>query len=443
MRVPPSQILPLLLGGALAAAGWLQGGKWRQEATGPSAAEQVEITALQQQVDQLTQENQALRSMAQGGGEFSVPPELVARVEKHLGLSFLSTPVVHRIAAEELMDRVKASIEARCGDGGMEDRQKAYQLIGFLGENDRFLGQWAALRVVGARAWFDEVSGDGWVTDRFQLENIPDQAALLRVLSRILLEQHFPWRGAYRDDPVRSRDALHAGVAAGVEAKFFQDNARAIGFMTTKEDSEAGQLLLSLPPFVQGLSSFQGIEGKTLADQLIKEGREALHQRLRNPPQCSSEVMFLFDRAVPQRRVSLPATPGEVVLEESAGALGVRLWLEGLGDPLFARNMAEAWVDDVWRLFATDDRTKHLIWQVDLAQEKIATQAAPAFAAMASAALGLEKDLTLGQTTQVPDGTWVRVDRIGATGLRLLRAESRAVLEAVLGKNVPSSSKQR
>jgi hypothetical protein len=114
-----------------------------------------------------------------------------------------------------------------------------------------------------------------------------------------------------------------------------------------------------------------------------------------------------------------------------------------LGDPLFARNMAEAWVDDVWRLFATDDRTEHLIWQVDLAQEKIATQAAPAFAAMASAALGLEKDLTLGQTTQVPDGTWVCVDRIGATSLRLLRAESRAVLEAVLGKKAHSSSKQR
>jgi hypothetical protein len=441
MRLSSSQILPILLGLGLAAAGWLQGWKWRQEATGPLEGDRVEMVALQQQIDQLTQENQALRSMAQGGGEFAVPAELVARVEKHLGLSFLSTPVVHRIAGEELLDRVKASIEARCGDGGLEDRQTAYQLIGFLGENDRLIGQLAALRTVGARAWFDEVSGEGWVTDRFQDAHIPDQAALLRVLTRILLDQHFPWRGGYLDDAIRSRDALHAGVAAGVESKFFQDNARAIGFMTAKEDHEAGQLLLSLPPFVQGLSSFQGIEGKTLADQLRKEGRDVLLERLRRPPQRSSEVMFLFERPVPDRRVSLPKTPGESVLEESAGALGLRLWLEGLGDPVMARAMAEAWVDDRWLMFATDDRTQHLIWQVDFAKESIATKALPAFAAMAAAVVGLEQDVTVAKETQGADGTWVKVARVGPTTLQFIRAQSRDVLTAIGSGKLPTKPK--
>jgi hypothetical protein len=437
MKLTPSQILPLLLGFALAAAGWLQAWKWRHGASDSAEGGDVEIVALQQQIDQLTQENQALRSLAQGGGEFAVPPELVARVEKQLGLRFVSTPVVHRIAKEELMDRVKASIESRCGEGGMEDRQIAYQLIGFLGEDDRLVGQMSALRVVGAKAWFDEVSGEGWVTDQFQMEHIPDQAALLRVLSRMLLEQHFPWRLAYRDDAIRSRDALHAGVAAGVEAKFFQDNARAIGFMMSKEDNEAGQLLLSLPPFLQGLSSFHSIEGKTFADQLLLKGRDALLAQLRRPPQKSSDVMFLYERSLPKRRVSLPLTPGEIVLEEKAGALGLRLWSEGLGDPAFARDMAEAWVDDQWRLFATDDRTHHLIWSIDLIDQAAQKKATPAFAAMAAAAVGMSQDLVLGKEVQAPDGSWVRVDRMGETGLRFVRVRSREAMEKIIKQAKP------
>jgi hypothetical protein len=335
------------------------------------------------------------------------------------------------------MDRVKASIESRCGEGGMEDRQIAYQLIGFLGEDDRLVGQMSALRVVGAKAWFDEMSGEGWVTDQYQMEHIPDQAALLRVLSRMLLEQHFPWRLAYRDDAIRSRDALHAGVSAGVEAKFFQDNARAIGFMMSKEDNEAGQLLLSLPPFLQGLSSFHSIEGKTFADQLLLKGRDALLAQLRRPPQKSSDVMFLYERSLPKRRVSLPLTPGEIVLEEKAGALGLRLWFEGLGDPAFARDMAEAWVDDQWRLFATDDRTHHLIWSIDLIDQAAQKKATPAFAAMAAAAVGMSQDLVLGKEVQAPDGSWVRVDRMGETGLRFVRVRSREAMEKIIKQAKP------
>jgi hypothetical protein len=121
-RITSDQWLPLLLGVAIAAAGWMQGWQWRQESLSADAVDPVEVVLLQQQVDQLSRENEALRSLAQGGGEFAVPPELVARVEKQLGLSFVSTPVIHRLAGEELRDRVKASLEARYGEGGLEDR---------------------------------------------------------------------------------------------------------------------------------------------------------------------------------------------------------------------------------------------------------------------------------------------------------------------------------
>lgn len=431
-RVSSSQLLPILLGTAIAAAGWMQGLQWRQDAGAAGAVDSVEVVALQQQVDQLAKENEALRSLAQGGGEFSVPPELVARVEKQLGLSFVSTPVIHRLAGEELRDRVKASLEARYGEGGLEDRQIAYQLIGWIGVEDNLAGQLAALRAVGARAWFDEVSGEGWVTDRFQLANVPDQASLLRVLARILLEQHYPLaKGRIWDDALRARDALHSGVAAGVEAKFFQDNARAIGFMSLTQDTEASQLLLSLPPFIQGWSSFLGIEGKTYADQLVLKGREALVKKLQDPPQKTADVMFLFERDVPDRRVALPETPGEVVLEDHGGALGLRLWLDALGDVQASRDLAEAWLHDQWRLFATDDRSHHVVWCIELRDQAAADQASAAFCALGAAIADKPDDLTVGQAANAPDGTWLRIDRVSPTGLRLTRTSSEKIMQAI------------
>lgn len=425
-----SQLLPLLIGAALAAAGWMQGLSWKNQATAVDQDDSVEVVALQQQVDQLVRENQTLRSLAQGGGDFSVPPELVARVESQLGMSFISTPIVHRLAGEELRDRVKASLEARYGEGALDDRQIAYQLIGWLGPEDHLVGQLAALRSVGARAWFDEVSGEGWVTDRFHISNVPDQAALLRILARILLEQHFPMqKGDLRDEAVRARDALHAGVAAGVEAKFFQDNARAIGFMSMKEDSEASQLLLSLPPFIQGISSFLGIEGKTFADQLLLKSREALISALRQPPHRTSDVMFLFERETIERRASLPKTPGEMVAEDSGGALGLRLWLEPLGDVQAARDLAEAWVHDCWRLFATDDRTHHVVWSIEMRDEAATDQALEAFCALGSAIADVPDDLVPGKSTQTSQGSWLKIEKTGKTSLRWTHVQSEQVMK--------------
>lgn len=420
MQLPPQQLLPILLGAALAAAGWMQGAQWKSLAREEDPNDSVEVVALQQQIDQLTKENEALRSLSQGGGEFAVPPELVTRIEKQLGLSFRSTPIVHQIANEELRDRVAASIEARFGPGGIDDREKAYKLVGWLGPEDRLLGQLSALRAVGARAWFDEVSGEGWVTDRFQLENVPDQASLLRVLTRILLEQHYPMaKGEITDETMRARDALHTGVAAGIEAKYYQDNARSIGFMSLKQDNEASQLLLSMPPFLQGLMSFLSLEGKTFADQAILQGQDQLHKALHQPPTKTAELMYLFERNLPDKKVTLPTTPGEIVLEDSGGALGLRLWLDPLGDVQASRDIAEQLVDDQWRLYATDDRTHHLIWIVEFADEATTTKALTGFCGMGSYFTGSDTDLTPGKPAQTPEGRWLTIDRPSPTSLRL------------------------
>ena len=187
----PKSLLPWILGGAIGAGGLLQGLHWKSSSRGKDAADlETQLQIALEENELLKRENESLRSLAQGGGELAVPPEMIAHVEKEIGLHFLSNPVVHRIAGEELRDRVTAAIESRMGPSGIDDRQEAYLRIGWLRPQDNLLHQLASVRAVGARGWFDDSSGEAWVTDRFVIEEIPDQAVLLRLLTRILLHQN-------------------------------------------------------------------------------------------------------------------------------------------------------------------------------------------------------------------------------------------------------------
>jgi hypothetical protein len=431
MALRHATTLAVLIGSAVGAAGWLHG-TYRIRSATAERADSVDTVLLQQKIDSLTAENEKLRSLSQGGGEFAIPADAVTSVETQTGLSFLSTPIIHMIAAEELRDRILASLEKRLGPGGLEDRNTAYQLIGWLGMNDRFGSQCAAMRAVGARTWFDETSTEGWVTHRFQNDNIPDQSSLLRLLTRILLQQHFPLpQGEIEDERIRVREAIHSGVSATVEAKFFQDNARSLGFMPLKEDSEAQQLLFSLPPFLQGLASFSAMEGKTYADSLAVRGRSELMKALHTPPPSTAEMLFPYERPLRVTQATLPSTPGEVVLEDAGGALGMKLWLDPLGDIVRSRAMAETLCHDRWRLFATDDFHHHIVWVSEWLDVTAAQDAAKAFCSMAAAHAGSDGDLVLGVAIKTPEGRMVRIDQPTPTSLRFINVADQQTLDAI------------
>lgn len=337
----------------------------------------------------LKRENDSLRSLAQGGGEVSVPRELIERAEKEFGLRFLSNPVVHRIASEELRDRIAAALESRFGPSGIDDRQEAYRQIGWLGNDDELLPQLTAIRAVGARGWFDEATGEAWVTDRFDVKNIPDQAALVRLLARVLLHQNFPPPPAYPgDDAARAREALHQGAASGSEARYYAANARAIGFMPMKENTEAEQLLNSLSGFIQGLTTFPVIEGKGLADTLHVQGNEKFQAALRNPPQTTRAILLPAEPAAAPDLLEMPTLPEEPYLSESAGQLGLRLWLEPLGDVGEASEIASCWKNDRYVLLPDGEASSAVVWDIELdskdAMDRLQAAAQQRCAAMAS-----------------------------------------------------------
>jgi len=417
------------MGAAIGVGGILQGLHWRSLGEGP-AGQEDRLKILLEENAMLKRENESLRSLAQGGGEVSVPAEGIARVEKEFGLRFISNPVVHRIASEELRDRVAAAIESRFGPSGIDDRKEAYQWIGWLGAGDDLLSQLTVVRTTGARGWFDDVTGEAWITDRFEDAAIPDQAAMLRLISRILLHQHFPPPAAYPgDDAARAREALHQGAAAGVEARFLAVNALKGGFMSMKSNVGVEQLFASLPPFIQGLTTFPVVEGKGYADSLHVQGGEKLLGALREPPFTTRKILQPGLAEISAKRIEITGLPEEPYLSESAGQLGLRLWLERAGDVGMAQELSSCWAGDRYVLVPDGEASTAVLWEIELEFAEAAEELQSVALELISAAANASETAKLGGIVVSAEGRHFAVTRPRPTAIRFINSATKTFAE--------------
>lgn len=426
-----SKLLPWLLGGAIAAGGWLQGLHWRAAGGGDErGVTNARIDALEDQLAALKRENETLRQQSKGGVDLAVPPELITRIEKEFELTFPQPPVIRRSTADELRDRIAASIESRYGPAGLDNREAAYRLIGWLRPEDKLLPQLTAVRSLGARTWFDDVSGEGWVTDKFDAQAVPDQAALARLLTRMLIHSQTKVPADYPgDDAWRATEALHHGFASGAETRFFAANARAIGFMPLKENNESEQLLASLSPFLQGVTTFPALQGKGLADTSFIRGPAAVKEALARPPATTRQVIHPDPPAQPVT-LDLPRTPGEPILEESGGELGVQLWLAPLEDEAKATLIAAEWRADRYRLFP-DGEDLGVIWDIRFATASGADQWLAQAGDLLATESGREGAIPPGQAVENPEGRQLILHRISQEVVRYVNVARAGSLPAL------------
>ncbi len=438
--VSPKTLLPLLIGTAVGAGGIFQGLQWRSvggPAGDPGGLEnQLRIATEENNI--LRRENESLRSLAQGGGEVAVPQELVDRVEKEFGIRFHSTPVVHRISGDDLRERISASFESGFGPGGLDYRQEAYGLIGWLMPEDKLLVQLTAVRSVGARGWFDGETGEGWVTDRFQMENVPDQAALLRVVVRILLHQNFPPPAEYPgDDAARAREALHQGAASASEAKYYAEQARMSGFVPLADTSETERVMDQLSPFIQELTMFPLVDGAAYSNALKGEGLEKLTEALRNPPRTTRAILLPGTDGQEPEVLGMPAMEMEPFMADRAGELGLRLWLEALGDAGEALEISSDWKNDRYLFFPESETQSAVMWDVVLQSKEAADRFQAAALNHVSATAMKEDAPALDEPVESLNKRFLMVSRVGEDRVRFLNTVKKETALRLKGSGAP------
>lgn len=355
--MPPRVLLFALAGVALGIGGLAQGWYWKNTVGQTvNLDDAAKADVYRKEIDLLKRENESLRSLAQGGGDVSVSPDVIHAVERDLGLRFNSTPVLRRASSADLRDRAEAAIESSFGPGGADDRQEAWRLMGLLGPQSVLVTQLAAATTALAPGWFDETSAEGWIQDRSDSESIPHQAELRRLLARILLHQHFPPSARYPgDEAARVRAALHEGTALGVKERFLAAHALK-GFLGMKENEQGELIFRSLAPFIRGIARFPATAGKGFTDALYVRGNTALHAALADPPVTTAALLGGANSAV----IVEPAAPGDVLISESVGQLGLGIWLDDAPE-------AALWRGDRYVLFSTEDGSQLLVWEIEAA----------------------------------------------------------------------------
>ncbi|TAG09521.1 MAG: hypothetical protein EAZ42_06665 [Verrucomicrobia bacterium] len=423
----PQTILPWLLGLAIGAGGIIQGLHWRASRA-PADLETIEsqLRVASEENEILRRENESLRSIAQGGGSLSVPADLIARVEKELGLTFRTPPVVQRQRKEELRDRAAASWEIHYGPSAIADREEAWRWMGIIADDDPLLFDLSAGDAVGINGWFDRTSGESWMLDRSRVDHIPDQGALIRLLTLALLYQHYPPPTEYPgDDAARARDALFYGIAAASEARFLSEKARTDGFLAMNPNHEREQVLETLPSFIQGLTQFPWIEGKSYATFHWVKSLEELRSRLATPPLTTYQIFFPAEEMPIAPDFGPQATSKkDVIFSDSLGMLGLRLWLDRLGDSATAIELSEKWQGDRYQFFADGEASSAVLWDVELLDSESAAQLESHMLQLVAALAGQEEIATLNQPIVTKDDRHMGVTRLTEKRLRLINSAS-------------------
>jgi hypothetical protein len=192
--------------------------------------------------------------------------------------------------------------------------------------------------------------------------------------------------------------------------------------MPMKENSESEQLFASLPKFIQGLTTFPVMEGKGLADTLHVQGNDKFHAVFRNPPQTTRAILAPAETAPPRVDLDLPAMPEEPYLSETAGQLGLRLWLDAPGDSGAAAETAAAWRNDRYVLIPDGEASSAVLWDIEVDSKESADLLQAAVLQRIAAMAGLQQVATPGQPVATPEKRHLKVSRPSPTRIRFVNS---------------------
>jgi hypothetical protein len=112
--------------------------------------------------------------------------------------------------------------------------------------------------------------------------------------------------------------------------------------------------------------------------------------------------------------------PEDPYLSESAGQLGLRLWLDSPDDSGAASEIAAAWRNDRYVLIPDGEASSAVLWEIELDSKESADRLQSAALDRVAAMAGVKQGATLGQLVSNPEKRYLKVSRPSPTRIRFL-----------------------
>lgn len=199
--------------------------------------------------------------------------------------------------------------------------------------------------------------------------------------------------------------------------------------MSMKSNVGVEQVFASLPPFIQGLTTFPVVEGKGFADTLYVQGGDKLLAALREPPLTTRKILQPSAADDALKDIRITGLPEEPYLTESAGQLGLRLWLERAGDVGMALEISSEWVGDHYVLVPDGEASTAVLWEIELESAEAAEKLQKVALQLVSASANASETAKLGAIVVSAEGRHFRVTRPRPTAVRFINSATKTFAE--------------
>ncbi|YCM43250.1 hypothetical protein V2O64_18230 [Verrucomicrobiaceae bacterium 227] len=375
----PERVFQSLTAIGLIAGGWLYGDYWKKSGNFEGGSEELaqlraRNTELTLTIDELENDLAQVRSMLTKG-PFPVPDDLVAWVEKDYGMVFLKAPNVRLASPADMRNAAESNLRLIHGESGLEMENIAWELIGLIPNDQRLTGLWIMLETTGTRGIFDLTKEQILLAETYDPESIPDSSVLASLLAQQLSFQNHPREKWANRDEWQAWQATHVGAAASLQSRYNRRQSASNEAEFKDPESEREELLMALPPAIQGFANFPFVDGNDYARHFYIDSREAWSAMFRTPAQNTASIINPGNPHPSVAGLTLEPTSEEVLGENCLGELGLRLWLEPYLGNETASKLAEMWTNDRYRLTGSAQNIS-LIWQIEMTHASAAAELA-------------------------------------------------------------------
>lgn len=359
-----------------------------------NAALQRQAVELEGRIRELQAENRELREQLAQAREAAKPPptpeNLADELSRQRELSFQEKPSWSPAPLEDILDRIRAGIEARLPEEAAAARSRSALALGFHTEPFDYREALVSLEQMVAGGFWDAASNRFYYQAETNLSRADGRESFIGALAPALLAQNFPVvtqnaLATDNDDAAVALQSLYYGDANQTRVRFSIADRMNLNFDQSGAPA-APPPTYNAPVYLAEIWKFTHDKGSLFVETLqAKGGAAAVNAAYGRPPRSTAEIihpeeLYLADPPFVPADVRFPEEATVVngqrpLFSNVAGELGVYIILRSFLDIDQSASAAEGWEGDrflVWE--GSEDHGDHFFWKTQWRTPEDATE---------------------------------------------------------------------